>query len=77
MLAADAAKVRLTLLDRDGRRCIREDLLFGLFRPATELFESLILHSIHTGELRILFECLDRCARRDLLVLDRGYPAPG
>ena len=74
VLAADAAKVRLTLLDRDGRRCIREHLLFGLFRPATELFESLILHSIHTGERQILFECLDRCARRDLLVLDRGYP---
>lgn len=31
VLAADASKVRLTLLDKEGRRCIREATVFGLF----------------------------------------------
>lgn len=74
VLAADASKVRLTLLDRDGRRGIREATLFGLFRPGTELFDSLILHSPQVGERQMLFERLDRLGTDDMLVLDRGYP---
>ena len=30
VLAADASKVRLTLLDRAGKRCIREGAVYGL-----------------------------------------------
>ena len=74
VLAADASKVRLTLLDAEGRRGIREATLFGLFRPGTELFDSLILHSPEVGERQMLFERLDRLGADDMLVLDRGYP---
>lgn len=74
VLAADASKVRLTLLDREGKRCIREATLFGLFRPGIELFDSLILHSSLVGERQMLFERLDRLGNQDMLVLDRGYP---
>ena len=74
VLAADASKVRLTLLDREGRRGVREATLFGLFQPGIELFDSLILHSPQVGERQMLFERLDRLDRQDLLVLDRGYP---
>lgn len=74
VLAADASKVRLTLLDPEGKRCIREATLFGLFRPGIELFDSLILHSSLVGERQMLFERLDRLGSQDMLVLDRGYP---
>ncbi len=74
VLAGDASKVRLTLLDGEGRRGIREATLFGLFRPGTELFDSLILHSPQVGERQMLFERLDRLGAEDMLVLDRGYP---
>jgi len=74
VLAANASKVRLTLLDRNGKRCIREATLFGLFRPGIELFDSLILHSPLVGERQMLFERLDRLGGQDMLVLDRGYP---
>ena len=74
VLAADASKVRLTLLDREGKRCVREATLFGLFRPGIELFDSLILHSPLVGERQMLFERLDRLGAEDMLVLDRGYP---
>ena len=74
VLAADASKLRLTLLDQAGKRCIREATVFGLFRPGIELFDSLILHSSSVGERQMLFERLDRLGRSDLLVLDRGYP---
>jgi hypothetical protein len=74
VLAADASKVRLTLLDKEGRRCIREATVFGLFRPGIELFDSLILHSARVGERQMLFERLDRLGKSDMLVLDRGYP---
>lgn len=74
VLAADASKVRLTLLDAKGKRCIREAILFGLLRPGIELFDSLILHSPLVGERQMLFERLDRLTRQDMLVLDRGYP---
>lgn len=74
VLAADASKVRLTLLDQAGKRCIREATVFGLFRPGIELFDSLILHSSQVGERQMLFERLDRLGKSDLLVLDRGYP---
>ncbi len=74
VLAADASKVRLTLLDLEGRRHIREAAIFGLFRPGIELFDSLILHSSLVGERQMLFERLDRLGAQDMLVLDRGYP---
>lgn len=74
VLAADASKVRLTLLDQEGKRGIRKATLFGLFRPGIELFDSLILHSALVGERQMLFERLDRLGRQDMLVLDRGYP---
>lgn len=74
VLAADASKVRLTLLDQAGKRCIREATVFGLFRPGIELFDSLILHSSSVGERQMLFERLDRLGKSDMLVLDRGYP---
>lgn len=74
VLAADASKVRLTLLDPEGRRHIREAVIFGLFRPGIELFDSLILHSSLVGERQMLFERLDRLGDQDMLVLDRGCP---
>ena len=74
VLAADASKVRLTLLDSAGKRCIREANLFGLFRPGIELFDSLILHSSLVGERQMLFERLERLGSQEMLVLDRGYP---
>lgn len=74
VLAADASKVRLTLLDREGKRGVREATLFGLFRPGIALFDSLILHSALVGERQMLFERLDRLSHQDMLVLDRGYP---
>ena len=74
VLAADASKVRLTLLDREGKRGVREATLFGLFRPGIALFDSLILHSSLVGERQMLFERLDRLSHQDMLVLDRGYP---
>lgn len=74
VLAADASKVRLTLLDREGKRGVREATLFGLFRAGIELFDSLILHSSLVGERQMLFERLDRLSHQDMLVLDRGYP---
>jgi hypothetical protein len=74
VLAADASKVRLTLLNHEGKRCVREATVFGLFRPGIELFDSLILHSPLVGERQMLFERLDRFDRNDMLVLDRGYP---
>ncbi len=72
VLAADASKVRLTLLNAEGKRCVREATLFGLFRPGIELFDSLILHSPLVGERQMLFERLDRIDRHDMLLLDRG-----
>jgi hypothetical protein len=33
------------------------------------------LHSVHESERQMLFEHLDRLSGRDLLLLDRGYPA--
>lgn len=74
VLAADASKVRLTLLNAEGKRCVREATLFGLFRPGIALFDSLILHSPLVGERQMLFERLDRIDRHDMLLLDRGYP---
>ncbi len=74
VLAADASKVRLTLLDKEGRRRIREATVFGMFRPGIALFDSLILHSARVGERQMLFERLDRLGKSDMLVLDRGYP---
>ncbi len=74
VLAADASKVRLTSLDPEGKRCIRDATLFGLFRPGIELFDSLILHSPLVGERQMLFERLDRLGKQQMLVLDRGYP---
>ena len=74
VLAADASKLRLTLLDSNGRRGIKEAMLFGIFRPGIELFDTLLLHSCAVGERQALFERLDRCSRNEVLVLDRGYP---
>jgi hypothetical protein len=74
VLAADASKVRLTLLDQDGKRRTAEATLFSLFRPGIELFDSLILHSVRVGERQMLFERLDRLGDQEMLVLDRGYP---
>lgn len=74
VLAADASKVRLTLLDTEGRRHVREAVIFGLFRPGIALFDSLILHSSRVGERQMLFERLDRLGNQNMLVLDRGYP---
>jgi hypothetical protein len=74
VLAADASKVRLTLIDAEGKRGIRVAKLFGLFPPGIELFDSLILHDAREGERQMLFERLDRLGSQDLLVLDRGHP---
>jgi hypothetical protein len=74
VLAGDGSKLRLTLTDRAGCRSVREVLAFGLFLPGIELFESLVLDPVG-NERQVLFEQLDRLDRRDLLVLDRGFPA--
>jgi len=74
VLAADGTKVRLTLLDKEGRRTIRELFALALFMPDMELFESMTLDPVG-NERQVLFEQLDRLNPQDLLVLDRGYPA--
>ena len=61
------SRPRLTLLDGEGRRGIREATVFGLFRPDTELFDSLILHSSQVGERQMLFE------RPNRLSMTKGY----
>ena len=74
VLAADGSTLRLTLLNREGRRSIREVAAFALFMPGIELFESMTIDPVG-NERQMLFEQLDRFGPRDLLVLDRGYPA--
>ena len=74
VLAGDGSKLRLTMLDTEGRRMIREVPLFALFMPGLEMFDAMALDPIG-NERQMLFEQLDRLGHDDLLVLDRGYPA--
>lgn len=75
LVAGDGSKVRLFLADATGRRAVRDAAVFGLYLPGQELTLAARLYPELVGERQMLCEHLDRLDRRDLLLLDRGYPA--
>lgn len=76
LVAADASTVRFGLRASHVKRAaLADQILFGLFLPGSELMLAASLHSVHDNERQMLFEHLDRLSGRDLLLLDRGYPA--
>jgi hypothetical protein len=74
VVAADASKMPLFLQDAT-RRKVREVIAFALYLPGLEMTLAAELYSATGAERQMLFEHLDRIDERDLLVLDRGYPA--
>lgn len=76
LVAADASTVRFGLRASHVKRAaLADQILFGLFLPGCELMLATSLHSVRENERQMLFEHLDRLSGRDLLLLDRGYPA--
>ncbi|KWN69690.1 transposase [Burkholderia ubonensis] len=74
VVAADASDVRLTARD-STRRVIRYAKVFALYLPGVEMMLRATLYCTDTGERQMLLEHLELLGKRDLLVLDRGYPA--
>lgn len=74
VVAADASKMQLFLQDAT-KRCMHEMIAFALYLPGLEMTLAATLYSPHVGERKMLFDHLDKLDARDLLVLDRGYPA--
>lgn len=74
VVAADASKMQLFLQDAT-RRCVREVVAMALYLPGLEMTLSAALHSPGIGEREMLLDHLGKLDARDLLVLDRGYPA--
>ncbi len=74
VVAADASKMQLFLQDAT-RRKVREVIAFALYLPGLEMTLAAELYSAEGAERQMLFEHLDKLEARDLLVLDRGYPA--
>ncbi len=73
-VAADAS--RLSVSTRSGRQLPAEHYAFALYAPGAELTLHASLHPADGCERQMLFEALDLLRPgRDLLVLDRGYPA--
>lgn len=74
VVAADASKMRLYLQDI-SHRFVREAIAFALYLPGVEMTLSAELYHPTVGERQMLFEHLLHLDSKDLLVLDRGYPA--
>ncbi len=73
-IAADGS--RLIVSTRAGRALKAEHFAFALYAPGAELTLHASLHPADGCERQMLFEALDLLQPgRDLLVLDRGYPA--
>ena len=73
-IAADGS--RLIVSTRAGRALKAEHFAFALYVPGAELTLHASLHPADGCERQMLFEALDLLQPgRDLLVLDRGYPA--
>lgn len=80
IVAGDATVLRLTLYGkaRNGAATVRhivEAIGFALYLPGIEMTLAASLYHPDTGERQMLFEHLDRLSPKDILVLDRGYPA--
>ncbi len=80
VVAGDATVLRLTLFGktRDGRPFVRhvvDAIGFALYLPGIEMTLAATLYSPDVGERQMLFEHLDKLRSKDILVLDRGYPA--
>ena len=74
VVAADAS--RLQVSTRSNARLTADHWAFALYLPGAELTLHASLHSPDGCERQMLFEALDVLEPgRDLLVLDRGYPA--
>ena len=77
VVAADASllmpAVRPCFLGRSA--AVRDQRLFALFLPGTELTLHASVHSAQVAERSMLNEALDVLGPDDVLVLDRGYPA--
>ena len=74
VVAADASKMRMYLQDA-SHRFVREVIAFALYLPGLEMTLSAELYNASVGERQMLFEHLHKLSPKDLLVLDRGYPA--
>ena len=75
LVAADASTVRFGLRASHVKRAaLADQVFFGLFLPGCELMLAASLYSTRQSERQMLFEHLDRLDRKDLLLLDRGYP---
>lgn len=73
-VAADGS--RLSVSTRAGHHLSSEHFAFALYAPGAELTLHASLHPADGCERQMLFEALDLLRPgRDLLVLDRGYPA--
>lgn len=73
-VAADGS--RLLVSTRAGHHLSAEHFAFALYAPGAELTLHAALHPSDGCERQMLFEALDLLRPgRDLLVLDRGYPA--
>ena len=74
VVAADASRIRVS--PRANAPLQADHWAFALFLPGAELTMHTRLHSADGCERQMLFEALDDLTPgRDLLVLDRGYPA--
>jgi hypothetical protein len=74
VVAADASRIRVST--RANAPLQADHWAFALFLPGAELTMHTRLHSADGCERQMLFEALDDLTPgRDLLVLDRGYPA--
>ena len=72
VVAADASRLRVST--RSNASLPADHYAFALFLPGAELTLHASLHPADGSERQMLFEALDELdARRDLLVLDRGY----
>jgi len=75
LVAADASAIRFGVrASHLPHAASRDQILFGLCLPGTDLMLATSLHAQVEGERQMLFEHLDRLSSHDLLLLDRGYP---
>lgn len=80
VVAGDATVLRLTLCGKTPKgtlsvRHIVEAIGFALYLPGIEMTLAASLYSPDVGERQMLLEHLDKLRAKDILVLDRGYPA--
>ncbi len=74
LVAADGSKLAVALRDGTARNATNA-MAFALYLPGTEMTLAYELYHADACERQMLFEHLDLLSSRDLLILDRGYPA--